>query len=103
MKLEGPYPAQSTFLARGGNPVGAETKLLQLREWLLSWNADSVRPPILTMNHIGLINAGLHPAFCGLVLGFSTPAQVLETLDFWRDLDTYDYTYVWKRLTNLIG
>jgi hypothetical protein len=60
-----------------------------------------VRPPVKTMNHIGLIHAGLHPGIHGIVLGVSSDAQLRETLDFWRNLETFDYTDVWQALQKI--
>ncbi len=98
IKLEGPYPAGSTFLARAGDPDAVAPFLNQIRELLPKWNTAFVRPPIRTMNHIGLLHAGLNPAVNGLVLGFSTVAQLQETLDFWRNLSTFDYDDVFADL-----
>jgi len=99
LKLDGPYPAGSTFLARGGDPEKAATVLEKIRSELPKWNTAFVRPPLRTMNQIGLIYAGLHPNLDGLVLGFSSIAQLRETLDFWRNLDTFDYSDIFQRLT----
>jgi len=98
LKLEAPYPAGSTFLARGGDPEKAAAVLEKIRTTLPKWNTAFVRPPLRTMNQIGLIYAALHPDLDGLVLGFSSLAQLQETLDFWRNLDTFDYTDVMSTL-----
>ena len=98
IKLEGPYPAQSTFLARAGDPEKVVPLLNQVRELLPKWTTAFVRPPVRTMNHIGLIYAGLNPTITGLVLGCSSVAQLQETLDFWRNLSTFDYDDVFADL-----
>ncbi|MBK8967365.1 MAG: aldo/keto reductase [Lewinellaceae bacterium] len=98
IKLEGPYPAGSTFLARAGDPDKVAPFLNQIRELLPKWNTAFVRPPVRTMTHIGLLHAGLNPAIDGLVLGFSTVAQLRETLDFWRNLSTFEYDDVFADL-----
>ena len=101
LKLEGPYPAGSTFLARGGDPEKAAAILEKIREELPKWHTAFVRPPVRTMNHIGLIYAGLHPQLNGMVLGFSSIAQLHETLDFWRNLDTFDYSDIFTSIVKL--
>lgn len=102
LKLEGPYPAGSTFLARAGDPNKVEPWLRQIRESLPKWNTAFVRPPIHTMNHIGLIHAGLNPTITGLILGFSSVAQLQGTLDFWRNFSTFDYDDVFADLQKRI-
>lgn len=103
LKLDAPYPADSTFLARGGDPATATAVLEKIRILLPTWHTAFVRPPVRTMNHLGLIYAGLHPQLDGLVLGFSGTAQLAETLDFWRNLDTFDYADVWAALNKIAG
>ncbi len=101
VQLEGPYPAASTFLARGGNPDQVLPALQQIREYVPQWNTAFVRPPIRTMNQLGLLFAGLNPMIQGLVLGFSGLAQLQTTLNFWRDLETFDYSDIYQRLGKL--
>ncbi|TNE48311.1 MAG: hypothetical protein EP344_18760 [Bacteroidetes bacterium] len=103
VKLEGPYPADSTFLQRGGDPSSLTSRLEKLKRAVPEWNLAFVRPPVRTMNHIGLIYGGLHPELDGLVLGFSSPNQLQETTDFWRNLETFDYSDIFKALNRLHG
>lgn len=101
IKLASEYPPNSTFLARGGQDAPFAPKLEKLSAMLPDWNTAFVRPPVMTMNHLGLIYAGLHPSVNGLLLGVSSVAQLRETLDFWRNLDTFDYTDVFDALKAL--
>lgn len=98
VKLEDDYEAGSTFLARGGQPEKIQARLQELRQQLPGWNTAFVRPPVKTMNHLGLIYAALNEDFHGLLLGVSTVAQLRETLDFIRNLETFDYSDVRKKL-----
>lgn len=102
LRLDGPYPSGSTFMARGGSPEGSETIRTQLKKHLPDWNLAFVRPPLRTMNHLSLLFSGLQPAVKGLVLGFSSPAQVRETLDFWRNLETFDYSDVFRQMEKMV-
>lgn len=98
LKLEGPCPAGSTLVARGGDQEQAAPVLDRLRAKLPDWNLAFVRPPVRTMNHLGLIFAGLNPAVGGIMLGLRSIAQLQDSLDFWRNLETYDYSDIWKAL-----
>lgn len=98
IKLEGPYPADSTLLARGGDPENLAGQIERLRALLPRLNTAFVRPPIRTMSHVGLINAGLHPGIGGIILGISSVAQLRESLDFWRNLEVFEYEDVWNIL-----
>ncbi len=96
VKLEGPYPAASTLLARGGDPEKLAGQIERLRSLLPQLNTAFVRPPMRTMNHVGLVNAALHPGIGGIILGVSTPAQLKETLDYWRNLEAFEYDDAWR-------
>lgn len=98
IKLEGPYPAGSTYLARGGDPEVLASTLERIRNNLPGWNLAFVRPPVRTMNHLGLIFAGLDANVNGIVLGLRSVAQLQETLDFWRNIGVFDYSDIWAAL-----
>ncbi|MFN0176330.1 MAG: aldo/keto reductase [Saprospiraceae bacterium] len=102
VKLDAPYPADSTFLARGGQPEKVAPLLEKIRTLLPQWNTAFVRPPVKTMNHLGLIFAGLHPQMNGILLGVSSEVQLRETLDFWRNLETFDYSDVFSALKKIL-
>lgn len=102
IKLDGIYPPDSTFLQRGGDPEKVAALLEKLNSLLPKWNTDFVRPPVKTMNHLGLIFTALNPQFSGILLGVSSVAQLNETLDYWRNLETFDYSDVWAGLYRLV-
>jgi aryl-alcohol dehydrogenase-like predicted oxidoreductase len=101
VKLEGNYEPNSVFLARGGQPEKVAEMLKKIRAMLPDFNTAFVRPPLKTMNHIGLIYAGLHPDLSGIVLGVSSVSQLEETLDFWRNLETFDYSDAFQALNKI--
>lgn len=101
VKIDGLYPENSTLLRRGGNPESSAALLERLREMLPKLNTDFVRPPLKTMNHLGLIYTALDPRFSGILLGVSSLAQLNETLDFWRNVEAFDYRDVWTALQKL--
>ncbi len=102
IKLEAPYPTDSTFLARGGQPEKLAPLMEKINGSLPNWNTAFVRPPVKTMNHIGLIFAALHPQLSGIVLGVSSVAQLKESLDYWRNLETFDYSDVYSALNKIL-
>ncbi|MFN0216881.1 MAG: aldo/keto reductase [Saprospiraceae bacterium] len=102
VKLEPPYPTESTFLARGGTPENVAPLLEKINDLRPVWNTAFVRPPVKTMNHVGLIYAGLHPDLQGILLGVSSAAQLHETLDFWRNFEVFDYSDVFSSLKKIL-
>lgn len=102
LKLEPPYPAESTYLVRGGQPENAAPVLEKINRLLPEWNTAFVRPPVKTLNHIGLIFAGLEPALDGILLGVSSLAQLRESLDFWRNFEVFDYSDVFSALKKIL-
>lgn len=102
IKLDGNYPPDSTFITRGGQTESLLPVLDKIRAMMPDWATAFVRPPVKTMNHLGLINAGLHPGIQGLVLGASSVAQLHETLDFWRNLETFDYSDIFSSLKKIL-
>jgi aryl-alcohol dehydrogenase-like predicted oxidoreductase len=98
VKLQAPYPADSTFLLRGGQPDAFEARLQPIRAWLPKWNLAFVRPPLRAMHHLGLLYAAYTPQIHGAVLGCKNTAQLEDTLDYLRNLETFDYRDVYERL-----
>jgi len=45
---------------------------------------------------LGLIYATLPPRVNGIVLGLSLVVQLIKKMDFWRNLDVFDYGDVWE-------
>lgn len=101
LKLEGEYAPDSTLKARGGDPTAAEDLLARIREALPQWNTAFVRPPITAFYQIGLLFAALQPHLDGIVLGCSSIAQLRQTLNFWRDLETFDYADIFEQLNKI--
>lgn len=101
VKLEGHYEPGSAFLARGGQPEKIHATLEKIRALLPRLNTAFVRPPLKTMNHVGLIYAGLNPQLNGILLGVSSVSQLRETLDFWRNLETFDYSDAYSALNKI--
>ncbi len=101
IKLQGAYNPNDTYLLRGGQPEQLAEKLQSISALLPELNTAFVRPPLKTMNHIGLVYSGLHPRVQGILLGVSSVAQLKETLDFWRNIEVFDYSDAWMKLNKL--
>jgi len=101
LKLDGHYADSSALRARGGDPSAAESLLAQIRSALPNWNTAAVRPPITAFYQIGMLYAALHPHLDGIVLGCSSTTQLYQTLNFWRDLETFDYADVFNALAKM--
>ncbi|MBN8679675.1 MAG: aldo/keto reductase [Chitinophagales bacterium] len=101
VKLHGDYTDNSTFMARGGQQEKIAQQLGKIQSLLPDWATAFVRPPVKTMNHLGLIYAGLHPGINGVLLGVSSTAQLQESLDFWRNLETFDYSDIFSALKKI--
>lgn len=98
VKLDGQYTDQNSLSLRGVDPHLFETELTRLRGLLPIWNSASVRPPIKTMNQLGLIRAALDPAVGAVIVGANAAPQLESTLDFWKNLDHFDYADVYKAM-----
>lgn len=101
VKLDAHYEPGSVFLARGGQPDKVAGMLERIRSLLPALNTAFVRPPVITMNHLGLIYAALHPHTSGMLLGVSSVAQLEETLNFWRNLHSFDYSDVFMAINKI--
>lgn len=97
VKLQENYTAESTLLIRGGHQEQVMQRVNAINQKIPQWNGN-VRPPIKNMNHLGLIFNMLNPEISGIVLGVKNQAQFSETLDFIRNIQTYDYSDVWQWL-----
>ncbi|MCC6410834.1 MAG: aldo/keto reductase [Saprospiraceae bacterium] len=101
LKLQGLYPADSTLLARGGNPDMVHHAVEKIRAKMGDWNLAFVRPPIQNMTQLGLLYTLGNDKLNGAVLGFSSVRQMENTLEHVRDLQTYEYTDVYRDLMKL--
>jgi aryl-alcohol dehydrogenase-like predicted oxidoreductase len=97
IRLGADYTDTSTLRARGGDAAAAEPALERLRSLLPIWNS-AVRPPIKAFWQLGIIRAVYHPQLTGAVLGVRDTAQLRTTLEWIRDVQTFDYADVVKGL-----
>lgn len=101
VKLDGNYTENSSFIARQGVIKNWEQSLEKINTYLSLANNKHVRPPIKTMNQLGLIFAALHPEQFGIIVGVSSAAQWKQSVDTMRDIETFDYSDVYGFLNTL--
>lgn len=99
VKLDAQYSDHSTFLSRGGDAAKYADRIKWLESRLPDWNTAFVRPPLKTMNQIGLLNAVYNTDLQGIILGVSSVMQLTGSLDFYKDLLTFDYQDVFSDLS----
>lgn len=99
IKLDGhPYPAGSTFLARGGRPENSQDVVQRIQQMLPGFNAVPGRTSIHSMNQLGLVFAGLNPEIQGVLLGVSSEQQLTDSLAFWREISAGGFEDVYAGL-----
>jgi hypothetical protein len=96
VKLSGQYAPGSTFALRGGTHEAYASKIAAIEAALPKINTATVRPPIITMNQLGMIYALLTPEIDGVLVGAKTPTQILEAIEIRENTEMFDYGDVLK-------
>jgi aryl-alcohol dehydrogenase-like predicted oxidoreductase len=91
------YRGDASLRARGGNTDEVPAIVPRLQAWLASL-ADSRRPTPVTMNHLGMIYALLHPDIGQVLIGPSRLEQLHDTLNWARYLSEYSYADLYEQL-----
>jgi aryl-alcohol dehydrogenase-like predicted oxidoreductase len=91
VKLNGQYHEDSSLHQRGGEHDAFAEAITRIETYLPKWNAVPNRPPVTTMNHLGLIHALQYTGIDGVLLGTSSVAQLKETLAFVDQIQVFDY------------
>ena len=87
-----------TFEVRGGQRAPFEDKLAQIEARIPDFNLAFVRPPIVTMQHLGMVYALCSPFIDGAIVAPKTVAQLQETIEWHHNTDMFDYSDVVKIL-----
>jgi aryl-alcohol dehydrogenase-like predicted oxidoreductase len=101
LKLHDSPADTGTFMLRGGQSFAFAEPLAAVRAKLAHWNTVAVRPPITTMNQLGMLNAWYHPRISGLIVGPRDTAQLRQTFTFADNLAMFDYADIYKDLIAL--
>ena len=93
-----PFHGAKRFIAyginAGGAKLGQDARLDFLKPILETANSDHNRPAIEHLYQIGLIYAYHHPDMEGILIGPSSVQQLKENLEFYRTLQTEDFSDV---------
>ncbi len=95
------YHADSSLRARGGDTSEPHALTAALQQLLFEANQQTSRPPLDSMNHIGMLYAYHSPDIQGIIIGPSSTAQLQETLLFYRQMQQFDYVDVIKKLKSI--
>ena len=96
VKLSGQYTDNSTFSLRGGNHETYAARIAEIEAALPKFNTATVRPPVITMNQLGLLYALVNPAIDGVLIGAKTPAQIAEATEIRENVQMFDYQDILK-------
>lgn len=101
IKLQADYNQNSSIVLRDKLKFIKEENIGKLKEIISKSNQNSERPQLTQMHELGMLNALLHPEFCGAILGCSNLPQLQTSLAFYRRLGQYDYQDTYLDLQNL--
>lgn len=104
LKLDGKaYHPQSTLKARGGKIDVPPSIIEPLKAMIEMENAGGNHPPITQFNECGMTYAFHSPDIAGILLGSSSSAQLMESIRFYRLLQTKSYADFYHQLRQLVG
>ncbi len=96
VKLSGQYHSNSTFARRGGAHEIYAARIAGIEAALPKFNTITVRPPVITMNQLGLLYALVSPDIDGVLVGARTPAQITEAVEIRENTMMFDYGDILK-------
>lgn len=96
VKLSGQYRDSSTFALRGGAHELYAAKIASIEAALPKYNTANVRPPVITMNQLGMLKALVSPEIDGVLVGARTPAQISEAVEIRENVGLFDYGDILK-------
>ncbi len=99
LKLGQPPKENSTFDLRGGQRDAFEQRLAQIEALLPDFNLAFVRPPIVTLQQLGMVYALGHAKIGGAIIGPRSVAQLKESIEWHRNADIFDYQDIIKVLS----
>lgn len=95
------YRTDSSLKARGGDVTTEHPITALLRQIMTEANQASDRPPLANMNHFGMIFSHYSPDVASILVGPSTLEQLEDTVEFFDQLQRYDYADVFSSLKKL--
>ncbi len=95
------YHDQSSLVVRGVKTETIKHWSQELSLALKRANENNSRPPLITMNQLGMIFSYYSPDINGILLGPSKLDQLKESIDFYNILNENDYLDVFNDLERL--
>jgi aryl-alcohol dehydrogenase-like predicted oxidoreductase len=88
------YTTDSTLATRGGDISNQDEIFTTLQKNIAKANENTNRPAINSFFQLGMIFSFYNPAIYALLIGNSSVAQWKSTLDFYKNLEKFDYSDV---------
>lgn len=95
------YRNDSSLKARGGDVAAEHPVAASLRQILTQANEMPDRPKLSKMNHLGMILSWYSPDVASILIGPSKSEQLADTVEFFEQLQRYDYADVFLSLKKL--
>jgi hypothetical protein len=90
------YTAKSTLNIRGGDTSNQNDILKKIEQKITTANQNKNRPAIASFFQVAMIHSFYNPKVYGLLVGNSSATQWKSTLDFYKKMQTFDYSDVLK-------
>jgi aryl-alcohol dehydrogenase-like predicted oxidoreductase len=88
------YTADSTLVTRGGDISNPSEIFEAVQKSIAKANENTNRPAINSFFQLGMIFSSYNPAIYALLIGNSSVEQWKSTLDFYKNLEKFDYSDV---------
>ncbi len=90
------YTLDSTLKIRGGDTSNQNDILKIIEQKIITANQNKNRPPIDSFFQVAMIHSFYNQNVYGLLVGNSSAAQWKNTFDFYKKMQTFDYSDVLK-------
>jgi aryl-alcohol dehydrogenase-like predicted oxidoreductase len=90
------YTSGSTLATRGGDISNQNEIFVTLQKKIAQANENTNRPSINSFFQLGMIFSYYNPAIYALLIGNSSVEQWKSTLDFYQNLNNFDYNDVFN-------
>lgn len=97
----GEYRSDSSLRVRGGDTESRHPVLPELEDVIRQANRKKGRPAVSAFYQCGMCFAFHSPGIEGIILGCSTETQLKESLQFYRQLQTFDHNDFYENLLRL--
>lgn len=96
------YSSQASLLARGGQHKQHSSLVQAINNCLLEFSKNAANRLVPnSMNQLGMLYAAYHPFITGILLGCSKEQQLLDSWEWAKMMDEYDYQDLYQTLNLL--